>query len=173
MTRFPVRSKHIAIAASFVAALSAPAFAAQADLDLLQSYVGKWTGDGVTNAAGEDETIRCRMDIKSNGDTKVVYNGRCALAGGTVSLNGTMAFVEGANRFEAVMSSNTAFQGVAIGRRSGNNVRFNLRERNPDTGAEYAINADMALKSGDIEVVFSLTEVDTGNKIVATVPFTK
>lgn len=154
-------------------AVASPVFAAKADIDLLKSYIGTWRGTGVTNAAGGDESIRCRMDIKPNGETKVVYNGRCALAGGNVSINGTMAFVVEANRYEAVMSSNTAFQGVAIGKRRGNNVSFNMRERNPDTGAEYSIDADMALKSGDIEVVFTLTEIASGKKIIATVPFKK
>jgi hypothetical protein len=162
-------------AALVISALSfgAPAHAAQADIDLLQSYVGNWKGRGVTNAAGGDETIVCRMDISESEVAKVNYNGRCSLAGGNISIRGTMAFVHEANRFEAVMSSNTAFQGVAVGRRRGSNINFNLRERNPDTGAEYAIDANMALKSGDIEVVFTLTEVATKKKIVAKVPFKK
>lgn len=175
MMRFPNGSKLVVAGGAILAALTlaAPAYAAKADIDLLKSYIGTWKGSGVTNAAGGDETVRCRMDIKANGDTKVVYNGRCALAGGNVSINGTMAFVAEANRFEAVMSSNTAFQGIAVGKRRGNNVSFNLRERNPETGAEYSIDADMALKSGDIEVVFTLTEIESGRKIVATIPFKK
>lgn len=151
----------------------APAYAAQADIDLLKSYVGKWKGRGVTNAAGGDETIVCRMDITDAAHTKINYNGRCTLAGANVSLHGTVGFIAAKNRFEAVMSSNTAFQGVAVGKRRGKGIKFDLRERNPDTGAEFVINADMALQKDKIQVKFTLTEVATKRKIVASVPFKK
>lgn len=153
--------------------ITVPVFAAQADIELLNSYIGEWKGRGVTNAAGGDETMVCRMEITPSEKAKIIYNGRCSLAGANISIRGTMAFVQEANRFEAVMSSNTPFQGMAIGKRRGKDISFNLKERNPDTGSEYSINADLALKADEIAVEFTLTEVATNRKIIATVPFKK
>lgn len=165
-----------AVAALFLlsgAPAIAPAYAAQADLDLLKSYVGKWKGRGVTNAAGGDETVVCRMDITEAEQTKINYNGRCTLAGANISLRGTVGYIDAKKRFEAVMSSNTPFQGVAVGKRSGKGIKFDLKERNPDTGAEYEINADMALQTDKIHVSFTLVELATKRKIIANVPFKK
>lgn len=160
----------VAIVAS-TASISAPALAAPADIELLKSYIGAWKGRGTTTNSGNTETVVCKLDITNAEPTKVNYNGRCTLAGGNLSIKGTLAFVEDKRRFEAVMSSNTAFSGVAVGTRRGSGIDFRLRDQNADTGAEIVINAGMTLKSGNIEVDFSVTDTSTGNKIFAKVPF--
>lgn len=176
MTRRNTRLiKSLFVAATLLVSmpLAAPSFAAQSDIDLLESYIGDWKGRGTTTSNGNTETVVCRLGITSGEQAKVNYHGRCTLAGGNLSIAGTMAYISDSNRFEAVMSSNTAFSGIAVGRRRGGGIDFKLKDRNEKTGADFTIDAGIALKGGDIEVKFSVTEASSGNKVVAIVPFKK
>lgn len=168
-----IKALAIVIICASTASLSAPALSAPADIELLKSYIGDWKGRGTTTNGGNTETVVCKLDITNSDQSKVKYNGRCTLAGGNLSIAGTLAFVEDKNRFEAVMSSNTTFSGVAIGQRRGSGIDFRLKDRNEETGADITINAGMALKSGNIEVDFSVTDTASGNRIIAKVPFSK
>lgn len=150
-----------------------PAMAAQADLDLLKSYIGNWKGRGTTTSGSGEETVVCRLDITGADQGKVNYNGRCALAGGNLSIAGTMAYVEENRRFEAVMTSNTSFSGVAVGRRRGQGIDFNLKNRDADSGAEYSVDAGISLTGGNIHIDFTVTNLENGSKVVAAVPFEK
>jgi hypothetical protein len=147
--------------------------AAQTDIELLKSYVGEWKGRGSMETNGEKESVACKLSIVSGGETKVNYNGRCTVAGATLQIAGTMAYVDQHSRFEAVMTSNTSFSGLAIGKRRGSGIDFNLKDRNADTGAEFAILAGMELKGEIIDVEFSVTETGSGNRIAAVIPFKK
>ncbi len=147
-----------------------PAFAAKADLDLIQSYVGNWRGRGtMTNAGNENETIVCRLEITRSSSEKIGFSGRCALAGGNLSMAGTMAYIVAANRYEAIITSNTEFTGTAIGKRRGSNVTFNLQGRDKD-GNISKVRAGFGLNGGKIVVEFEVTNAN-GSKILANVPF--
>ncbi len=154
--------------------LTTPAtLAAQADAELLQAYVGEWKGSGKTTSGETTETVLCRLAITPAESAKVNYNGRCAIAGGNLSIKGTMAYIAERERFEAVMTTNTAFTGVAIGERAGNAIDFALRDRNEETGKEYEVDAGIALDDGNISIDFEVTEVASGETIAATIPFSK
>ena len=162
----------VAIAASLAAgALSAaPALAAAGDIDLLKQYVGDWRGRGVLTGA-EKETIVCRMSVKEGNQDKINYSGRCTMAGTTIAMNGTVAYVN--NRFEAAMSSND-FVGTAVGRKRGNGIVFDLKEREKDAeGNDMDIAAQMTLSGGKINVNFEVVFPKTGDTIKASVPFSK
>ena len=169
----PLKSQLVAAVAGASLAFATPASASQADIELLKSYIGDWKGRGTTTSGGNTETVVCRLDITNSSTMKVNYNGRCTLAGGNLSIAGTMAFVTERQRFEAVMSSNTSFSGIAIGKRRGKAIDFELRDRDPETGKDYAIDAGIELKDGNISVEFSVVEVASGNKVVAVIPFKK
>jgi hypothetical protein len=154
-------------------AATAPAFAGPAELALLQSYIGDWRGRGTLTGANV-ETVVCRLSLKQGNQDKVNYSGRCSLAGTQLSVAGTMAYVAANKRYEAVMSSNATFNGVAIGQKRGSNLIFNLRERDEDEeGKELAISAQISLASDAIEVVFDVIYVENGDSLRAQVPFTK
>lgn len=158
--------------ALFIASLSfSPSgYAAQADLDLIQSYVGNWRGRGtMTNANKGNETIVCRMEITRSSAEKIGFSGRCALAGGNLSMAGTMAYIVAANRYEAIITSNTEFTGTAIGKRRGSNVTFNLQGRDKD-GKISRVRAGFGLNEGKIVVEFEVINAN-GDKILANVPF--
>ncbi|WP_395820694.1 hypothetical protein [Devosia sp.] len=167
-------SRTLALAGLFSAALcSAPAMAAKADVELLQSYIGNWKGRGELIGA-EKETVVCRLSLSPGNGDKVNYSGRCSLAGTALSVNGTLAYNDSANRFEAVMSSNATFNGLAVGRKSGNGLVFNLKEREKDTeGNDMTISAQIALNSGKIKVEFNVVFNATGDSLRASVPFAK
>jgi len=150
--------------------VNASAIAAPEDLVLIQSYVGDWRGRGTLRAQGqEDETVVCRLSVTRSNAEKINYRGRCTLAGANLSMNGTMAYISAKNRYEAIMTSNTAFTGIAIGTRRGENVTFNLQATD-ESGMMSRVKAGFGLEDGDISVSFEVTR-DDGSKLVAEIPF--
>lgn len=153
----------------------APAFAAPADVALLKSYIGSWKGRG-TLVGAESESVVCRLSLSEGNSEKVNYSGRCSLAGTALAVNGTLAFNDAARRYEAAMSSNVTFSGLAVGKKSGDSIVFNLKERNKDeAGNDLTVTAAIVLKGSgksigvDFQVVFNAT----GQMLKASVPFTK
>lgn len=153
----------------------APVMAAQADVALLKSYVGSWKGRG-TLIGAESESVVCRLSLSEGNGDKVNYSGRCTLAGTSLAVNGTLAYNDSARRYEAAMTSNVTFSGLAVGKKSGDSIVFNLKERNKDEeGNDLTVTAAIVLKGSgksigvDFQVVFNAT----GEMIKASVPFTK
>jgi hypothetical protein len=174
MKLFGPLSRTLALAGLFsVALFSAPAIAAKADVELLQSYIGQWKGRGQLVGA-ESETVVCRLTLTQGNQDKVNYSGRCSLAGTNLSVTGTLAYNDSANRYEAAMTSNATFNGLAVGKKSGSGVVFNLKERGEDEeGNDMTITAQIALNSGKIAVQFNVVFNATGDQLRASVPFTK
>lgn len=173
MTKFGPLSRAAALAGLLAMAGVAPAVAAPADVALLQSYIGDWRGRGVLIGANT-ETVVCRMSLTQGNQNKVNYSGRCSLAGTQLSVAGTMAYVEANKRFEAAMSSNATFTGVAVGQKRGNGLVFNLRERDRDEeGKELNITAQITLRNDAIDVTFEVVYVESGDSLRAEVPFSR
>jgi len=169
------RLTSLLIAAATAASLmpSLPAFAGAKDIELLQSYAGDWRGRGTFEANGTTETVVCKLAATFTQGTKLQYDGRCTVAGGNMAIHGTMAYVAANNRYEALMSSNTQFTGQAIGKRRGDNIDFRLRQIDPDSGQTVDIDVVFALSNGKMQVDFTITDIASGNKNVAHVPFEK
>jgi hypothetical protein len=168
-------SRRLALAGLLlVAPLSVtPVMAAKADVELLQSYIGDWRGKGEMVGA-ETETVVCRLNLSKGNQDKVNYSGRCSLAGTVLSVNGTLAYNDAANRFEAAMSSNATFSGLAVGKRQGNALVFNLKERNKDEeGNDLTVSAAITLRKEKIDVDFKVVFNATGDSMTASVPFKK
>jgi hypothetical protein len=173
MTKIGALSRALALAGVLAAAGTAPALAAPADVALLKSYIGDWRGRGVLIGANT-ETVVCRMSLTQGNQDKVNYSGRCSLAGTQLSVAGTMAYVEASRRFEAAMSSNATFSGIAVGQKRGGGLVFNLRERDKDEdGKDLNISAQITLKGDSIQVVFDVIYVDSGDSLRAEVPFSR
>jgi hypothetical protein len=154
---------------------AAPAYAAAADVALLKSYLGDWRGRGELIGA-EKESVVCRLSLTEGNQDKVNYNGRCSMAGTSVSVSGSMAYNDAARRYEAAMTSNITFTGLAIGQKRGNNIVFNLKEKNKDDqGQELTVTAAITLSgSGEkIAVDFAVVFNATGESLKASVPFSK
>jgi len=155
------------------AAAAMPAAAAPADVALLKSYIGDWRGRG-TLVGANTESVVCRLSLTPGNQDKVNYNGRCALAGTNLSVAGTLAYVESARRYEAAMTSNATFTGIAVGQKRGSGLVFNLRERDQDeTGKELSITAQIHLSQDTIKVVFDVVYVESGDSLHAEVPFSR
>lgn len=154
--------------------LPGPATAAQDDIDLLKTYVGDWRGRGsaVLASTGQEETVVCRMSVEDSGSARVTFDGRCTLAGRTIAVAGTMIWNEQVGQYEAAMSSVASFQGVAVGRRSGDGIDFELINRNAE-GKEYRIEAAMVLKDAQIGMDFEITDLSTGGITTAQIPFSQ
>lgn len=154
---------------------AAPVLAAPADVALLKSYVGSWKGRG-TLIGAESESVVCRLSLSEGNADKVNYSGRCSLAGTALAVNGTLAFNDSARRYEAAMTSNVTFSGLAVGKKQGDGIIFNLKERNKDeAGNDLTVTAAIALKGKgkSITVEFQVVFNATGEMIKAAVPFTK
>ncbi len=155
---------------------SSAAFAAKADVELIKSYVGTWKGGSQLNGnfrgkpAGK---VSCTMSLSSGNGDKVNFSGKCALAGTTMTVKGTIVYNDAGKRYEAAMTSNVSFSGLAIGKRQGNGILFNFKEKNKDEeGMGMAVNAAILLNPDKIGVNFDVA-FDNGEALSASVPFTK
>ncbi|MET3925487.1 hypothetical protein [Devosia sp. 2618] len=175
MSIFGVLSRAMAVA-TVVAAMGgavAPAIAAPADVALIKSYIGEWRGRG-TLVGATTETVVCRLSLTQGNQDKVNYSGRCTLAGTQLSVAGTMAYVEANKRYEAAMTSNATFTGIAVGQKRAGGLVFNLREREQDEhGKPLNITAQIFLRPDAITVAFEVVYVENGDNLRADVPFTK
>jgi hypothetical protein len=165
----------LAITASLAlgAATLAPALAATSDIDLLRQYLGEWKGRGTVTGA-RTETIVCRMSLTDANGDKLNYAGRCTLAGTTLSMNGTVAWIAEKHRFEAAMTTNASFSGTAVGQKRGDTIAFDLKDREKDEqGNDMDITANMLLSGGAINVKFQVVFPATGDRLSAEVPFRK
>ncbi|MHB1111120.1 MAG: hypothetical protein ACYCZU_12500 [Devosia sp.] len=175
MKLFGPLSRSIAVAGLVVTSMmaAAPALAAKADIELLNSYLGNWKGKGIL-VGDESETVVCRLSLTPGNQDKVIYSGRCALAGTNLSVNGTLAYIDAKKRYEAAMTTNATFNGTAVGQKQGDGVVFNLRERETDEeGNDMTITAVIALLNKKISVEFQVLFNASGDILRASVPFTK
>lgn len=173
-------SRIVALVGLTVATMSAtvPAYAAKADVELVQSYIGAWTGGSELKGKfrGKDAgKVSCKMSLSAGNGDKVNFAGNCALAGTTMTVRGTIVYNDAGKRYEAAMSTNVGFSGVAIGKRQGNGILFSFKERNKGDdagGMAMDVNAAIALNPGKISVNFDVA-FDNGESLAASVPFTK
>ena len=163
----------VALVAALVAGVMAlPAHAAQSPLALLESYVGNWQGEGALVGGDQPEPFRCRLTVAKGNAGKVNYTGRCALVNTTLSISGTIAYNEAAQRYEAAMSSNAGFTGLAIGQERQGQISFDLKEQQKDrAGSDVRIGSRIVLVNGDITVDFEVEFNNSGEVLTASVPF--
>jgi len=163
-----------ALAVLALAQMAAPATAAEAELALLSSYVGNWQGEGALVGGDKPEPFRCRLSISRGNQQKVNYTGRCTLVNATLSISGTIAYNDAARQYEAVMSSNAGYTGLAIGRRGNNQISFDLRERQKDRGgSDVRIGSRIILIGDSITVDFEVEFNNSGDVMTASVPFNR
>lgn len=175
MALFGPLSRYGVLAGLLVAmgATALPAFAAPADVALLKSYIGDWRGRG-TLIGAETQTVDCKLSLSAGNRDQVIYWGRCSVAGANLAIRGTLAYVEASRRFEAAMSSNAMFTGLAVGQKRGNTLVFNLHQRDQDeAGRPMAISAAITLSADAINVGFQVIAAETGENMHAQVPFTR
>ena len=162
----------VAIVLSSLAA--APAQSGQAELDLLASYVGDWRGEGVLVGGAAPEPFRCRLTVAKGTQAKINYAGRCTLIHMNLSVSGTIAFDDASQRYQAAMSSNAGFTGLAIGRKQGNRISFDLAERQTDRGGnDVRIGSRLELIGDIISVDFQVEFNNSGEILTAKVPFAR
>jgi hypothetical protein len=175
VTTFKKITRAAALAATLLCAPSgvSTVMAAPADVALIKSYIGEWRGRGKLFGA-TTETVVCRMTVSQGNGDKINYNGRCTLAGTTMSLAGSVAFNDQTRRYEAALTTNATFQATAIGQKRGRNVIFNLREREQDEkGKDLNISAQIQLSGETIGIVFEAIYVESGDSLRAEVPLTR
>lgn len=151
-----------------------PAKAADAELALLTSYIGSWQGQGALVGGDRNEPFRCRLTVAKGNQSKINYTGRCALVNATLSISGTIAYNDAEKRYEAVMSSNAGFTGVAIGLISNGHISFDLREQRTDRGgSDVRIGSRILLVNESITVDFEVEFNNSGEVLTASVPFSQ
>ncbi len=172
-------SRAVALAGLTVLSLSAPvpAFAARADVDLIRSYIGTWKGASQLKGqfrGKEAGKVTCSMSLSPGNGDKVNFAGNCALAGTTMTVRGTIVYNDAGKRYEAAMTSNVSFSGVAIGKRQGKGIQFTFREKDADVDGMGGldVNASIMLNADRIAVNFDVA-FDNGEALSASVPFTK
>ena len=167
----------IAVAATIglASVASVPAQAGPAELELLQSYIGNWQGQGALVGGQSPEPFRCRLSISKGNQAKINYAGRCSLVNMNLSVSGTIAYDDGARMYQAAMSSNAGFTGVAVGRQQGDLISFDLSEKQVDRGGnDVRIGSRINLVgTRQITVDFEVEFNNSGQVLTASVPFSK
>ncbi len=163
----------VAIAMSGALSAATPAVAGPAEVAYLQSYIGNWRGQGQLTGGDQNENFTCRVTVTQGNQGKINYAGRCAVAGLNLSVAGTIAYIDANNRYEAAMSSNATFSGVAIGRKQGDGVVFDLRERDRTEQGDMTITAQVSLGNGTIGLGFNYLMHDSGSTMNANVSFSR
>ena len=173
MKLFGPLSRALALGGVLLCAGALPAMAAPADIALLKTYLGTWTGKGTLSGA-QTNPVTCKMSLTAGNNDKVNYTGRCSIAGQQISVTGTIAYVDANGRYEAVMNSGIGgFRGVAIGKKAGTGIIFDLQQRaNDDAGNDISIASKLTLTGKKIDVVFHAKFNNTGDTIDAKIPFT-
>lgn len=168
-------SRVLAIAAVVMVALAPTMGQAQSrEIELLTSYVGDWRGESALVGGGKSEPFHCRLNVSTGNLGKINYTGRCTLVNATLSISGTIAYVAANNRYEAAMSSNAGYTGLAIGRVSGDRISFDLREQAKDkAGSDVRIGAAILLNDDRITVDFEVEFNNSGEVLKASVPFSR
>lgn len=169
-----LRAAMVALVLSMPASALATVQAAQGELELLTSYIGDWRGEGALVGGDQPEPFRCRLGVSQGNLLKINYTGRCTLVNATLSISGTIAYNDQARQYEAAMSSNAGYTGLAIGRQSGGNISFDLREQAKDrAGSDVRIGARILLVGDSITVDFEVEFNNSGDVLTASVPFSR
>ena len=164
----------VVLAAFWSGLMVAPVQSGPVEMDLLASYIGDWRGEGVMVGGEAPETFRCRLTVTKGTQAKINYAGRCSLVNMNLSVSGTIAFDDSSRRYQAAMSSNAGFTGVAVGRRQGDRISFDLAERQKDRGGnDVRIGSKLALYGDTISVDFEVEFNESGQILTAKVPFAR
>lgn len=156
------------------AAVAAPVAAGPAEMDLLSSYVGDWSGASMLVGGQAPEPFRCRLKVSKGNQAKINYSGRCTLVNMNLSIAGTIMFDDRSQRYQAAMSSNAGFAGQAVGRRNGEQIVFNLQEQQVDRGGNnIRIGSIIHLVADSIKVDFEVEFNNSGQVLTASVPFAR
>ena len=154
--------------------VAVPAQSGPLEMGLLETYIGSWKGEGMLVGGQKPEPFRCRLTINKGNLNKVNYAGRCTLVDMNLSVSGTIAFDDKARRYQAVMSSNAGFKGVAVGRKQGEKITFDLAEQETDSGGNAVrIGTKIQLISDSIAIDFEVEFNNSGNVLTAKVPFAR
>jgi hypothetical protein len=141
---------------------------------LLSSYIGNWRGESVLVGSDKPDPFRCRLSVTKGIQAKINYSGRCTLITTTLSVNGTIAYIDESRRYEGAMSTNVGFTGLAVGIQRGNTISFNLKEKKKDRGgSDVRVGARLVLEGDSIIVYFEVEFNDSGNVMTADVPFAR
>ena len=151
-----------------------PAVAGEAELGLLTSYIGDWKGSGALVGGEKPESFRCRLTVSKGNQAKINYAGRCSLVDMNLSVSGTIAFDDQSQRYQAAMSSNAGFTGIAVGQRKGESISFDLAETQVDRGGNNVrIGSKIILVGDSITVEFEVEFNESGDILTASVPFSR
>jgi hypothetical protein len=174
MKLFGPLSRAILLAGVLASAGAMPAMAAPADIALLKTYLGTWSGKGTITGA-QTQPVSCKMALSSGNGDKVNYTGRCSIGGQQLSVTGTIAYIDASHRYEAVMNTGIGgFRGVAIGVKQGGNIVFDLQQRaNDDEGNDISVAAKIILSGKAMTVDFHAKFNASGDTLEAKIPFSK
>lgn len=170
-------SWHFAALGAIVVGLAAatPVSAGPAEIALLSTYIGEWSGSSQLVGGAEPQPFTCRLTVNKGNRAKINYAGRCTLTSMNLSVTGTIAFDDATQTYQAVMGSNAGYKGTAIGRISGDKITFDLSEKEVDrAGKPVKLGAQIVLiGSNSINVNYQVEFNDSGEPLTASVPFAK
>lgn len=164
----------IGVMMMLVGLAATPVLAGPGEQALLASYIGNWRGESILQGGDKPEPFRCRLAVSPGNSGKINYTGRCTLVNMNLSVSGTIGYADANSQYEAVMTSNAGFSGIAVGKQSGNQIGFDLVERQKDRGGnDVAIGSRIYLVGDSIRVDFQVEFNDSGKLLTTSVPFAR
>ena len=88
-----------------------------------------------------------------------------------LQVQGTIDYKDERRRYEGVMTSTTAFRGVAVGRPRGSNVVFDFKAQEKHQGSDLALDSRMTLKKDQIVIDFNVWIAESDVTLSTSVPF--
>ena len=146
----------VVAAASVLLPLAPTAYAGEAEAAFLRQHVGEFTGRG--ELRGETtESVACRLEVQASTAQRLRYSGRCAIAGETIPLRGTISYSEREGRYEASASG----LGTVVGQAQNGGIAFTLGRDYRRQSREGNFRVTFTLARGSITL--DLTVADAAN----------
>ncbi len=124
--------------------------------DPLADMAGSWRGSGWAKQTvdGPQETLRCRIDNSYEQATlTLTITGQCIVPGRKLSLSGTLAGTEGAERITGRWSNPDGFGSARIvGVQRDGIVAFNFNAIDPGTGQTVAQNVEWRVSDNGLRL---------------------
>lgn len=127
------------------------AMAGDAELAVLQSFMGSYNGKVILIEPDKRSEFDCRLTISKGNRGKVVFNAKCPLVAG----NGAVGYNDAAGRYEIAITTSADFSAAAAGTVEGDGVKFTVNHHDTNKkGETLDMNARITFNGAAVLIGF-------------------
>ena len=134
------------------------AYGGEAEAAFLRQHAGEFRGRGELRGK-TTETVACRLSVQPSTGQRLRYSGRCAIAGETIPLRGTISYSDREGRYEASASG----LGSVVGQQRGGGVAFTLGRDYKRQSQAGNFRVSFTLSGGSITLDLSVADAANGS----------